>query len=129
MSRRALAWVALIVLSVGSAVFALRLFPEAFPVVQLDLKMDRADALAAARALMEREQLGPAGYQQAASFASDSEAQTFIELEGGGKEAYARTLREGLFAGYTWQVRHFKEGEKRETLIRFRPDGEPYGFR
>ena len=92
-------WVALLALSIASAVLALRLFPQAFPIVQLDLKMDREAALDGGAALMEREQLGPADYRQAASFASDSEAQTFIELEGGGKEAYARTLRDGLYAG------------------------------
>ena len=37
-------------------------------------------------------------------------------------------LREGLYAAYTWRVRHFKEGETNETTIRFTPDGRPYGF-
>ena len=53
----------------------------------------------------------------------------FVELEGGGKDTYARMLRDGLYSPYTWRVRHFREGEKHETLIRFRPDGRPYGFR
>jgi uncharacterized membrane protein (DUF485 family) len=128
MSRRPATWVALAALSIASAALAWRLFPQAFPVVQLDLKMDRPAALAAARGLMLREQLGPSDFRQAASFVSDSETQTFIELEGGGKEVYARTLADGLYEAYTWQVRQFREGEKRETLIRFRPGGEPYGF-
>src|SRR4029453_9715332 len=33
-----------------------------------------------------------------------------------------------LYSAYTWRVRHFKEGEANETLIRFRPDGQRYGF-
>ena len=37
-------------------------------------------------------------------------------------------LRDGLDAAYTWRVRHFKAGEARETLFRFRPDGVPDGF-
>ena len=37
-------------------------------------------------------------------------------------------LRERLYAAYTWRVRHFREGETNETLVRFTPDGQPYGF-
>lgn len=128
MLRKPAFWMALLVMSAASGILALRLFPKAFPLVQLELTMDRETALAAARDVMARERLGPADYRQAASFASDSDAQTFVELEGGGKEAYERMLREGLYAAYTWRVRHFREGEKHETLIRFRPDGLPYGF-
>lgn len=128
MFRRPPFWIALAVLSAASAILALPLFPQAFPLVQLELRMDREGALAAAREIMAREALGPADYRQAASFSSDAESQTFVELEGGGKEAYARMLREGLYAAYTWRVRHFREGHKQETLLRFRPDGNPYGF-
>ncbi len=128
MLRKPAFWIALIALSAASALLAVRLFPQAFPLVQLELTMDREAALAVARELMKREQLGPPDFRQAASFTSDSETQTFVELEGGGKEAYARMLREGLYAGYTWRVRHFREGQTHETLIRFRPDGQPYGF-
>ncbi|HEX6464686.1 MAG TPA: CPBP family intramembrane glutamic endopeptidase, partial [Vicinamibacterales bacterium] len=55
-------------------------------------------------------------------------AQTFVELEGGGKAAFTRMLRENLYAAYTWRVRHFKDGETNETTISFTPDGRPYGF-
>jgi hypothetical protein len=121
-------WVALTVLAVASGVLALRLFPRAFPIVQLDLRMDREAALRAARDLATRERVGPQDFREAASFTSDLEAQTFVELEGGGKDVYAQMLREGLYAAYTWQVRHFKEAVKHEAVIRFRPDGRPYGF-
>ena len=72
--------------------------------------------------------LGPPGYKQAASFSGDEEAQTFVELEGGGKPAFTRMLRERLYEAYTWRVRHFKDGETNESTIRFTPDGRPYGF-
>jgi hypothetical protein len=77
---------------------------------------------------MTRDGRGPAGYRQAAFFAGDEEAQTFDELEGGGKEAFTRMQRDGLYSAYTWRVRQFKEGETNETTIRFTPDGHPYGF-
>src|SRR6266487_3860003 len=51
-----------------------------------------------------------------------------IELKGGGKQELGRILKEKIFALYTWRVRHFKQGDAHETLIRFTPDGTPYGF-
>lgn len=121
-------WVALTLGALVSAVVALRLFPLAFPILQLDLRMDRQAALEAARQLAAREGVGPGEFREAASFSSDAEAQTFVELAGGGKDVYAAMLREGLYEAHTWQVRHFREGQKHEALIRFRPDGRVYGF-
>ena len=126
--RRPAFWLAFAALSLAAAVVAVRYFPRAFSIVALDITMDREQALARARELMARDSLGPAGYRQAASFALDSEAQTFIELEGGGKDAFTAMLRNGLYSAYTWRVRQFKEGETHETTIRFTPEGRPYGF-
>src|SRR5262249_37062564 len=91
--------------------------------------MDRAHALDQARQIAARDGLGPTGFGEAASFSGDDEAQTFVELEGGGKATFTRMLRENLYAAYTWRVRHFKDGETNETTISFTPDGRPYGFR
>jgi hypothetical protein len=128
MFRKPAFWIALTALALASGVFALWLFPQAFPIVQLDLRMDREAALAAARETVARQGLGPRDSRQAASFTSDTVAQTFVELEGGGKDAFAQMLRDGLYAAYTWRVRFFNEGQKHETLVRFRPDGRAYGF-
>jgi hypothetical protein len=120
-------WALLALVSIAAAGVGFRYFPEAFPIVALDITMNREQALAAAQAIMTRDGRGPADYRQAASFAADEEAQTFVELEGGGKEAFARMLRDGLYSAYTWRVRQFKEGETNETTIRFTPDGRAYG--
>jgi hypothetical protein len=128
MVRRPGFWAAFTLASVVAAIFAMRLFPQAFPIVHLDLTMDREGALAAAREVAARHRVGPSTYREAASFRTDTEAQTFVELAGGGKEAFANMLRQNLYAPYTWQVRHFQEGQKYEALLRFRPDGVPYGF-
>ena len=90
--------------------------------------MDREHALAQARGIVARDRLGPPDYRQAASFGLDEETQTFVELEGGGKEAFTQMMRDGLYAAYTWRVRHFAEGQSNETTIQFTPDGHPYGF-
>ena len=92
--RRPAFWLAFAVFSIVSAVVAVRYFPRAFSIVALDITMDREQALAQARDVMARESLGPAGYRQAASFTLDSEAQTFIELEGGGKDAFTAMLQQ-----------------------------------
>ncbi|MEP7304871.1 MAG: hypothetical protein ABJA98_05085 [Acidobacteriota bacterium] len=128
MVKRPLFWVLFALVSLGAAGVGIRYFPQAFPIVALDISMNRDQALAEARAIMMRDGRGPADYRQAASFAGDEEAQTFVELEGGGKDVFARMLREGIYSAYTWRVRQFKEGETNETTIRFTPEGRAYGF-
>jgi hypothetical protein len=126
--KRPAFWILLSVVSLAAAAAALYYFPQAFSIVALDIKMNREQALGEARAIAVRDELGPADFREAASFALDDATQTFVELEGGGKEAFTQMLRDRLYLAYTWKVRHFKEGEARETLIQFSPDGRPYGF-
>ena len=121
-------WIALVLCSAASALVAIRYFPQAFSIVALEITMNREQALEAARAISERDGLGPASSRQAASFTLDELAQTFVELEGGGKNSFTAMLRDGLYAAYTWRVRHFREGETNETTIRFTAAGRPYGF-
>ncbi len=129
MTNKPAFWVALTLAAAGAAAFAYREFPRAFPLVSVTITMDRQAALAAAREAAMAYRLGPPEFRQAASFVGDGEAQTFVELEGGGKQAFAQMLQRGLYAAYQWHVRHFKPGETNETLLRFTPAGRPYGFR
>src|SRR5262245_60110045 len=129
MLRRPIFWIAFIAFSLAAALFTFRNFSAAFPLVSIDLQMNRGDALRQARALAEKNAWPPQGFDQAAEFSGDQEAQNFIELEGGGKPELARILKDKIFALYTWRVRHFKEADAHESLIRFTPAGEPYGFR
>jgi Type II CAAX prenyl endopeptidase Rce1-like len=126
--RRPAFWIALTILSAAAVAVGITYFPSAFSIVALDITMDRERALAEARRIADREHLEPPAYREAASFALDEEAQTFVELEGGGKDAFTRMMRERLYAAYTWRVRHFREGVPDETTIRFTPDGARYGF-
>jgi hypothetical protein len=126
--KRPVVWIALGLLSLACAAAAYRGFPLAFSIVAVDISMDRGHALAAARDLTASDHLGPADFREAASFELDDEAQTFVELEGGGKETFTSMLRDGLYVAYTWHVRHFREGEVNEATIVLTPDGRPYGF-
>jgi hypothetical protein len=128
MTRRPAFWIALALLSAAATLVGVRYFPQAFSIVALDITMDRGRALDAARTIAARDGLGPPGFRQAASFSGDDEAQTFVELEGGGKDAFTQMLRDGRYAAYSWKVRHFRDGETNETTIRFTPEGRPYGF-
>src|SRR6058998_1849982 len=124
-----LLWTLFVVLSAGAAIFTLRNFSTAFPLVSIELKVDRADALRSARTIAQRNAWPPEGFDQAAEFSANQEVQNFIELEGGGKPELGRILRDKIFAPYIWRVRFFKQGDAHETLVRFTPEGEPYGFR
>jgi hypothetical protein len=129
MLRRPLFWIVFIAVSIAAALFTFKNFSTAFPLVSIDLQMNRADALRAARSLAEKNDWPPKSFDQAAEFNGDQELQNFIELEGGGKPELGRIIKQRIFALYTWRVRLFKENEPRETLVQFTPEGEPYGFR
>ncbi len=128
MFRKPLFWIALLAISLGSVFFSAKYFSRAFPIVTLDLRMDREAALRKAAELAERFQLPPAGYREVASFGGDQEVQNFVELEGGGTQAFRNMMAEGLYHPYKWSVRHFKPGETHETHLLFTPRGDPYGF-
>ena len=129
MNRRSLAWMGLCVLAVAGAAYAFFMFPRAFPLVSLDVSMDRASALAEARRVAEEHGWGPASPRQAASFGLDESVQSFVELEAGGSAGFARLLKSGLYEPYTWTVRNFREHETNETLVSFTPEGRLYEFR
>ena len=128
MTKRPALWVVLAVFSIASAVFSWRYFTRAFPLLSIDISMDRQAALARARALAADRHLGPTDFRDAASFAIDESVQTFVELEGGGKPVFSALVGDRLFTPYRWRVRHFKESEKHEATFTFAPDGTPNGF-
>jgi hypothetical protein len=105
MTRKAPFWILLALASAGMLAFAVANFSRAFPIVSLPLSMSRASALAAARDLAQRHALGPAGtLREAASFGADDTVKTFVELEGGGAEAFRAMLRDHLYDA-SWKVR------------------------
>ena len=128
MFRKPLFWIVFALVFIASVLFIVRYFSSAFPIVTLDLSMDRTTALESAAELAQQQNWGPTEYKQAASFRLDTSVQNFVELEGGGVKAFRDMLGNDLYSPYTWNVRHFKEGETNETRIYFRPDGRPYGF-
>lgn len=121
-------WLGATLLSLFCYAFAFHFFPKAFPIIHLDITMDREQAVKKANTIAQAHHYGPEGHQNAVVFHTDSTVQTFIELEAGGKNAFVNMMENKLYMPYTWNVRHFKEFEKNETTIKFTPDGKPYGF-
>ena len=78
MTKKPAFWVLLTIFSVASAIFSWRYFTSAFPLLTLDIRMDRQSALERARGLASDQQLGPPDYRDAASFSLDDTAQTFV---------------------------------------------------
>ena len=128
MFRKPLFWVAFTAAALVGIAVAVHLFPRAMPFVALDLRMDRAAALESAAELSSRHGWGPESPRQAAGLMSSDTVQAYVELEAGGNDAFARMLVEGVYHPFTWQVRLFQEYQANETLVRFTPGGEPYGF-
>src|SRR3954470_13256399 len=129
MFRKPVFWIVFAALSAAAALFALKNFSAVFPLVSVDIRMDRKAALTSAGELAAKHAWPPAGFQQAASFSLDQDVQNFVELEGGGKEALSRMIADHTYAPYTWFVRHFKENDAHEVTLRFTPEGDPYGFK
>ena len=128
MTRSRIFWIAYAALSAVAIIVAARLFPLAIPLVNLDVKLSRSEAMAMAEALAARLKLAPADARIAARFNHDGAAQNYIELEGGGRRAFAELTRGDVYAPYWWDVRLFTLGSIDETVLRFKPDGAPYGF-
>lgn len=128
MTRKPPLWIALALAALVATAFSWRYFPSAFPLVSLDIRMDRQAALLAARQLAAERRLGPASFSEAASFSLDEAVQTFVELEGGGKPAFSALVADRFAAPYKWQVRHFNERDTGEVTFTFAPDGTANGF-
>jgi len=123
-------WIALTVLGVGGAVAAVRLFSVALPNISLTITMDRGEALDQAGDLAVENGWGSPDDRAAASFGPvDSEVQTYVELEGGGRDVFTDLGARGLWEPYQWTVRRFAERRVEEAVVSFTPTGDPYGFR
>ncbi len=121
-------WIAFALLSALCGTLAWRYFPDALPLVKLDVRMTRAAALAEGAAIAEKFKLAPADARVVAMFGHDGDTQNYVELEAGGNAKFSELLTGNLYSPYWWDVRLFKPRETAEARVRFRPDGTPYGF-
>ena len=119
MSRRPAFWIAYAALAAAALGVAWRLFPLAIPLVNLDITLSRAAAIAQGRGRSRRRtKLAPDGVaERRPRFAHDSATQNYVELEGGGKAAFAALvkgdrLRAVLVGGADLQARRGERGRR-----------------
>jgi len=127
-TRRPAFWSAYVVLALICLALAWRLFPLAIPLVNLDITLSRHDAVTRALEIAKARNLVAFEPRTAARFRNDQGTQNYIELEGGGKPAFAQMVEGNVYAPYWWEVRLFKPGVVEEAVVRFRPDGATNGF-
>ena len=127
--RTPLFWVSFTLISLLGFAYTFKFFPTAFPIVNIDITTDRDQAISLAQQAAEQHHWGPQDSSTAVSFDSDSKTQTFVELAGGGQDAFREMLKKHHYMPYKWHVRRFKEFEKNETHVYLTPQGKLYGFR
>lgn len=128
MFRKPLFWFAFIAFAFGCLFFSLRNFHESFSILNIDIKMDRIEALEKSSELAEKFNIGPSLYDQAIEFQDAGLFQAYVELEAGGKDRFQKVIDDDIYQPFTWVVRHYKEGETNESLFSFKPDGQAYEF-
>lgn len=129
MSRKSLYWLIFVLVSLFSGIYAYYFFADAYPIVSLQISMNREQALSEALELAHQNAWGPDNPESAASFGVDETVRNYVELETGGSQAFSDLIKSGLYSPYTWRIRLFKENETNEVMIRFTPDGKFYGFK
>jgi hypothetical protein len=128
MTRRPAFWAVFAVFSALCGALAWRYFPAALPLINLDVRMSRAQALDRGMALAAKLHIAPEDARAAVLFGHDAATQNFVELEAGGNARFSELLSGSLYSPYWWDVRLFKPRETSEVRVRFRPDGTPDGF-
>ncbi len=122
-------WIGFTILSLLATIYTCKFFSQAFPIINLSITMDRDQAIEQAKELAQQFNWGPQNPFTAVSFETDNTAKTFIELEGGGQQAFVDMLNNHWYEPYQWHVRLFKEFTIEEIAIYFTPDGKKYGFK
>lgn len=120
-------WIAFTLLSIAATIFVFSYFPKVMSFISIDITMNREEALAKSETIAQDLNWGTDDFRQVAIFNSDG-GQTYIELEGGGKPAFNQLLKSDFFSYYYWVVRNYKPSELLESMVYFKPNGEPYGF-
>ena len=126
-----------ILLAIVCTGFTYTFFGEAFPITSLSISADQhAARLAALELRMQLNASGSSGAwarpveppHVASAFKLDQDCQHFVELRGGGNAAFSQMISGGVYAPFTWRVRHFLPADPAGTLYLLTPSGEPFGF-
>lgn len=115
-------------IGIAAAAVALWLFPRALPILSLDQRLTREQALARADSFFRAHDLASANARTAVRFERSDSLRTFIELAGGGSDSLNALVRGRDATVFVWSVRAFVPGDVREARVDFSPDGRVIGF-
>ncbi|MBI2344700.1 CPBP family intramembrane metalloprotease [Candidatus Dependentiae bacterium] len=121
-------WIMLGFLSLVSIFSFWKYFDKVFPIINLSITMDRHEAKQKAFEFAKENQFLVQDYDTALQFKEDGMLQAFVELEGGGKEAFKEMITKRYHQPYEWSVRFYKPNTINELFVNFAPDGTLNGF-
>jgi membrane protease YdiL (CAAX protease family) len=101
-------------------------FSEAFPEASIDFRYDRAGSLRIAAPLLAAQRIDLRGLKHTATFATDDNAQIFLERSLGLKKASAMMRREVRL--WWWSHRWFRPLQEEEFRVDIAPTGEIVGY-
>src|SRR4051794_29963963 len=101
-------------------------FYRAFPEASIDFKVNRDQAQVLASNFLASQHYQVDGYRQAAQFAYDDEAKTFLEREAGLERA--NRIMGSRVRLWKWGYRWFRPLQKEEYSVAITPRGELAGF-
>lgn len=90
--------------------------------------MNRDQAIEQSKLYAQQFKWGPDTPFSAVSFDTDEHTKTYVELEGGGQDAFIKMLEQHWYEPYLWHVRLFAQFDVHEVHVYFTPDGTFYGF-
>src|SRR3954451_12867445 len=115
-----------LVLLAATTWFSVRNFYRAFPEASIDFKISRDEAQTLAARFLAGQGYRLEGYRQAAQFAYDDEAKTFLEREAGLERA--NRIMGSRVRLWKWGYRWFRPLQKEEYSVAITPRGELAGF-
>src|SRR5580658_372287 len=115
-----------LLLLAGTAWYTAGNFYRAFPEASIDFRVNRDEGREIARQFLASQGDNAAGYRDAASFAYDDEAKTFLEREAGLEQA--NEILKTRVRLWRWAYRWFKPQQKEEFRASVTPGGEVAGF-
>lgn len=118
--------IVLFILSVFGLYIFLKLSDTAFPIVNINFKVNRAEAEKTAESYLEKMGFSVYGYENSTIFSLNDNTKEFLEKKLPQKEA--NKLMGKKIPVWYWKVRFFKYREKEEFEVLVEPAGKVVGF-